>query len=283
VALWRGREGLRHTLRVISSIVLVSVALGLIALIIIIAISNLETGARFAEVVGGIAAVIGLLSGGLLVLTGPLADPSVAPKPSPPQLPATSVDSQSPEGSRFRSAILRGIAVLALSAAFVVGALFFIPNNVDSEGSSGTPDPDMYGDRWQNLVLTGYPKPVVLDDGRTWEWFAVRSETTVTFSPGGGAKNDGLSSLTVDMFQVGDCKSRTNVVFWSFAADGHFLGDSSVYNPSRRLSLPDHVNEIELTMSATYGKPENCDLGLGWRNPGIVRKKPLAEPSASPS
>jgi hypothetical protein len=279
-------------------IVLVGLGVGVIALIITISIQNREIGAQFADIVAAIVAMIAFLSGGVAVLTSKRADPPVVPEPDPappeeveaptPTLPpptTTPTKAQSVEGSRLQSAIIRSVAVLAFAAAFVVGALLLIPDKQDPALPEGT-FTDEYGHLHQNLVHISGPEPVLFDGGKTWKWLDLpKGETVVTFSPGGGSRNDGLESLSGPIYETGNCNSSLESdLAWSFKGDGHFLGDDSDQYPYPQLvPLPDHVDQIVLTIETTYDPREKCTLGLEWRNPSIKRNKPLADPSPSPS
>jgi hypothetical protein len=162
----------------------------------------------------------------------------------------------------------------------VVATLVIIPDNDGAKGSDGTYN-DRDGNLAQNLVQTSGPKPVLFDGGSTWKWLDLPAgKTVVTFSPGGGPLNDGLQDLMGSMSGTGNCSSGG--VSSSFKADGHFVGEGSDYD-YLGISLPDHVDVIELTIQTSYDPQEKCTQGLEWRNPRIVRNKPLAEPSPSPS
>jgi hypothetical protein len=294
VALWRGREGLRHGLRVASTIVLVSVA---VAPFVIWIFRDLNTASQFAQV---ISVPIGLFSLGGTVATSRRADPPAesaaerlapdteTPETKPPESPPlplylTERKPPKPSSSRWQSIFIRTASVVLLVAALVAGTLLIIPDNDSPAPSDGTYK-DKHGQLAQNLVHTGGPKPVLFNGGATWKWLEVArfpEGTVVTFSPGGGPLNDGLGGLRGYMRSTGNCSSEESFVYSTFKADGHFVGNG--YSGDLDIALPDHVDVLELTMQAVYDPHENCTLGLQWSDPRIERSRPLPKPSPSPS
>jgi hypothetical protein len=293
---------LRQRLRFASQVVLWAVV---ITPFVIWIFRDLQTAANFAQVVS----VIGLLLGtsGTLA-TSPKADPPVAtvadsPVPETEAAPETeatetktpeslplppylaAAKSAKPSSTRWQSIFIRTAAVASLVAALVVATLLIVPNNDGSGGSNATYKDD-YGNLAQNLVQTSGPKPISFDGGTTWKWLDLAEGTTIVrFSPGGGNLNDGLDGLRGYISRTGNCGMATASFSWTFKADGHFVGEgpSNYSYDELTISLPDHVDVIELTIEASYDPPEKCTLGLEWRDPRIVRNKPLAEPSPSPS
>jgi hypothetical protein len=297
VTLWSGRETLRHRLRLISTIVLVGL---IVAAFVIWIVRGLETAANFAQVVS----VIGLLSLAGTLFTTPRPERSAAPVVEPvPGNQATKAPSAQSSSlpqrlvNWWRSLGASGplssrdiwfVALAVAAGLSMMLLLLVLPSreaiNVIVAGPTNSTNRDEGGKIRQNLVVIRGPKPVLFDNGTTWKWLDLpKGETVVTFSPGGGTRNDGLRGLEGSMYQTGNCNSKSSDVYWSFSGDGHFLGDDS-YVPEREISLPDHVDEIVLTIKATYDPNEKCTLGLEWKNPSIERRKPLLpEPSPSPS
>jgi hypothetical protein len=286
VALWSGHEVLRHRLRFASQVVLWAVV---IAPFVIWIFRDLQTAANFAQVVS----VIGLLLGtsGTLA-TSPKADPPEATVAAPPapqteaareaEAPETKTPESPPlppylaevkpakqRSTRWQSILVRAGAVASLVAALVAATLLLVPQKgANPTDVSGTYT-DVSGDVRQRLVLVSGPAPVLFDNGTTWKWLDLpNGKTVVTFSPGGGAKNDGLRDLGGVMTSTGHCSAY---VSWSFRADGHFIGEDAPDSASEPIPLPDHVDQIVLTIETDHGEYTECSLGVTWIEPSIRR------------
>jgi hypothetical protein len=108
-----------------------------------------------------------------------------------------------------------------------------------------------------------------------------QGKTVLKFSPGGGPWNDGLSKLEGYLYATGNCDTTERELSAVFRADGNFLGEEDF--GELNLSLPDHVDEVEMTIQVTYLMKSSCAIGLSWQSPSIERNKPVAAPSPSPT
>jgi hypothetical protein len=290
----------QHRLLVIVSLVATLVAL-------IASVVALFWGVAAGSAVASILAVpLGVISVLLALLAlpptnnAPQAEKEEKPEPVPAHAPQQEADTavtgvsdvtttteSVPSQKRGLIWAIRVVAVLAglssiVSAVVALNLLYPAPSSSSSESSPSysLSSANYY---YQPLLIDG-PQPVRFDNGQTWKWLDLpQGETVVKFSPGGGPKNDALSELRGDISRAGNCVNSD--VSWSFKGDGHFLGDDSTYYSSydRVIPLPDHVDQIVLTIKVTYVQQEKCSLGLEWRDPNILRSKPLPEPSPSPS
>jgi hypothetical protein len=173
VAIWGGREALRHGLRVASVLVFVAIC---IATVVIWIVRDLSTAADFVQVVG----LIGLISGAGAIITSPNADPPIKPvsdvaaqgptaegtKPAPAKSPQRRRQRQPVQPSRWLSTVIRSAALLFLVTALVLGGLLLLPDKESPTDPSGTYT-DEYGNLQQKLVLVDGPPPVLFDEGKT--------------------------------------------------------------------------------------------------------------------
>ena len=289
MALWGGRrEALRHGLRVLSVVVLVSVVL---AAFVIWIVRGLDTAATYAQVVS----VLALLSLAGTIGASPKSDPQPssatpgkAPEPELRKTPPAPVDEQAQPKRQPASALPLHIffrigAVASLVAALVVATVLIIP---DRRGSDIDPTyKDIWGTLRQPLILISGPSPVLFDNGMTWRWPELPKEGVVlTFSPGGGPLNNGLDTLGGELSEIDNCDSDGSELSWSFRADGHFVGYGSYdQDLDDEISLPDHMDSLVMRVKVTIDPEEKCTLGLQWKKPSISRNKPLSDPAPSSS
>jgi hypothetical protein len=117
---------------------------------------------------------------------------------------------------------------------------------------------------------------VRFEGGKTWRWLDLKPGTiTVTLSPGGGAKNNGLRRIggTFSDFESSSCSNSAGPDPYnrlSFKADGRTID----YLSPRYSLLPDHVDLITLEIT-TPPLPERCVIGLSWENPSVLRDGPI--------
>lgn len=176
-----------------------------------------------------------------------------------------------------------------MAAGLAVTAVLIIPHQ-DSLKSDPTYE-DNAGLIRQPLMLVSGPPPVLFDEGETWKWLDLPKEGIVlSFSPGGGALNDGLRALGGTLSEIGNCESNSSAVNWSFRADGHFIGNGSGYqsldNYADQIALPDHTDSIVMKVTIVTDPKEQCTIGLEWSKPSIARNRPytpVPTPTPSPS
>jgi hypothetical protein len=120
----------------------------------------------------------------------------------------------------------------------------------------------------QSLIVLDGPRPVPFEGGKTWRWLDLKSgTTTVTISPGGGSRNDGLRKIGWTIHATGSCDnySNDNYIRWSFKADGQSLN----MGYGAAVELPDHVDLLTLQM--TVAVRDGCTIGLSWDDPSVLR------------
>jgi hypothetical protein len=278
VNLWRGHEGGRRALRILSGIV---IAGALIAPTLTLIFGNLDSASNVAQLVSVPVGLLGL-SGTLLTVPrrdglGEGAAAIEAAQANSPASRGISSASERPEALAKASVVL---GTVSLVAALISVLVVLNPTAATSRPMPSTtaqvPDTSDYGDTRQKLIVVDGAAPVSFEGGDLWKWIdPPEGETVVEFSPGGGAKNDGLRALSGEIYQAGRCGQ--NSVFGRFTADGH-----RVYMDSpgmARLTLPDHVDKLVLTIVAHYPKNSTaraaCRLVLSWRDPGVLRKGPV--------
>jgi hypothetical protein len=192
---------------------------------------------------------------------------SVGDPPSTPRPPART-------GRKMGQALI--FRYLGIGAGLLLGASSVVVWLFSSSSYSG--NLVNQGDKvlvHQPLVVVDGLRPVPFDGGTIWRWGDLKAGTiTVTMSPGGGSKNDGLRQIGGTIDTVGSCSgSMDNYVRWSFKADGRSLDMLSVYGPTTNIELPDHVDLLTLQM--TVAVRDGCTIGLSWNDPTVVRVGPI--------
>jgi hypothetical protein len=141
------------------------------------------------------------------------------------------------------------------------------------DSAIGNDPPSTYGGRVdQPITITAGPKPVLFDGGTSWRWLDLPSGlTTVTLSPGGGAKNDELLEIGGTIASTGSCVQVYDKLAYTFKADGQPLGPR--FSGSSTIELPDHVDVLTLNIDVV--QHEGCTIGLVWDNPAVVRNGPV--------
>jgi hypothetical protein len=275
VNLWRGHEGRRHTLRVLSVIV---IAGALIAPTLALLLGDLDSAGNVAQLVSIPVTLLGLSGTAFTVARSEGAVEGDAPV----QAAQTSSESNGSSSARVRPRALThvplvlGVVLLAAALTSLLVALppsFFAKPAKPAPATTPVPDTRDYGDTRQRLTVVSGAAPVSFEGGDLWKWIDLpEGETVVVFSPGGGAKNDGLRAIAGEISKAGACP--WGGVHATFTAD-----ERRVFKDSpemSRVTLPDHVDKLVLTIAAQYRKPREisgaCRSGLSWRDPGVLRK-----------
>jgi len=174
--------------------------------------------------------------------------------------------------------VVRGVGVLLGTSLAVASVLIWIDSarSIDQNQSPSASSSTTTGTlslMAQPIVVTEGTPPLAFEGGTSWRWLDLPvGKSTVSFSPGGGAKNHGLVEIGGDLAVIGSC--GRDMISWDFFADGKRL--ITEFYSGYHIDLPDDINVLTLEFVVTDPHVP-CTIGFQWDNPSVIRRGPIPE------